>query len=522
MSGPQRILDCSRVSWRMKLQSSSLLLSKKHDHQVQNEVVAEKESPGRLIHRFVRSRMVALQWYRERCISFDQQSPNILNALKMDIPLKILVIVPILRLGLSLFPKRVGTIEHALKIRLVAMVTIVRLQLMQSSYNGVHDICQLDERDVYLRMFDRLIEITLYKLHIWHQRLPEFWQKREPLVDFLLSLICHLEETSVCSTAAAAEDDITDVRTSTRRCMGPALRRILFLRIYESRLFIIAGQQIGTLLASHSSDNSPIDSAEAAYASKLFRACLYMLIYSQSDNVEATCYESYISLLRHVVMICPDMITRMGNLVTPILEEFQRKSTHLSINWNIIGTILRQYFVCDETHRNVYLLKFVSIPENNSRFERHIYSALFENPNLSITQTQALIGAINCYSIAIQSEFIMCCGGIEVDSDSSMEDVLASDAFNGRDDATKASFTTTTTSLLPSSLSSSSSSSVSSIRMLNHENTTAMATTKTAATTFYGKYSDVLRLIKCFSGRAWCYCEQRRYHLAQGDIERYI
>ncbi|OQS07324.1 hypothetical protein THRCLA_00662 [Thraustotheca clavata] len=389
-----------------------------------------------LLQRVVRGRLIAKRLYLQRSAAFDKQSADILTLLLLEMPLPLEAILPTIRVGLILFPSKIGTlISDELRARLVKIVLMLSKHLEQPKNNGLHALCAI-KMNQFVYILDRLVRIVLYKLHLWHVREPQDWKRREPLVNFLLLLTNHLEKEP-CG----------------KDCLGKQMQKKLFTRIQQSHLYVVAGQQIHTVVlqANKDQNHNVLPCEEAAYAAKLFEICMHKLVYKQRYEVDS-CYESYISMVRNLLVKVPDMVTRMGHYVSPILQEFQAMSPN-AINWKFVATILRQSVVCDGAHQSTYILDYDHISPG---FEREIYANLFEHPHVSVTAPEALVGAINCYSMAIQSEFIECCNRIGDD----------------------------------------------------HKQT------------LYGLFDDVLRLVKCFSGRAWCYCEENKFHFADEDIER--
>ncbi|OQR89954.1 hypothetical protein ACHHYP_05914 [Achlya hypogyna] len=404
----------------------------------ERDLARRRENAARLLQRVLHGRLEALRIHRARAATFDKQAADLLTLLALGIPLPFEAILPTVRLGLCLFPRVVGRpISDELRARLVQIVQLLIKHLRQPATPGLHAVCGLfgsTSQPIYV--LDRLLQLVLYKLHIWHVREPRDWRRREPLVDYLLLLLKHLEPLPCGS-----------------HCLLAALQKAAFARIQASHLYVVAGQQILTVVrhAHVDSDNAILPCDEAAYAAKLFQICMHKLVYKQRHEPNS-CYESYLSMVRNLLLQAPDMITRMGHYVTPILVEFQRQSPN-AINWKFVATILRQAVA---GHTSNYVLDGTQISPG---FEQAMYTNLMVHPTAPLEAKDALVGAINCYGMAIQSEFIECCRRIEASDDD-------------------------------------------------------------AKVSLYGIFDDVLRLVKCFSGRAWCYCEERRFALADDDIER--
>ncbi|EQC26149.1 hypothetical protein SDRG_16001 [Saprolegnia diclina VS20] len=411
----------------------------------ERERVRHEEACARLLQRVLRGRLVALHLLRARAVNFDKQSADLLTLLQLGIPLPLIAILPTVRLGLSLFPRVIGQhISDELRGRLVQIVQLLQTHLVQPNTPGLHAICAhypslfgSVAQPIYV--LDRLMQLVLYKLHIWHVREPLDWKRRAPLVDYLLLLLQRLEDVA-CSES----------------CVLSALQKASFARIQASHLYVIAGQQIHTVVQHANVDatnNTILPCDEAAYAAKLFQICMHKLVYKQLNEPDS-CYESYLSMVRSLLLHVPDMVTRMGHYMTPILIEFQALSPN-AINWKFVATILRQA-VHPDAESSYYVLDGALISPG---FEQAMYANLVTHPHGAVSSADALIGAINCYGMAIQSEFIECCRRIDASDD---DDKVA----------------------------------------------------------LYGIFDDVLRLVKCFSGRAWCYCEEGRVALASDDIER--
>ncbi|KDO35339.1 hypothetical protein SPRG_00188 [Saprolegnia parasitica CBS 223.65] len=411
----------------------------------ERERVRHEEACARLLQRVLHGRLVALRLARSRAATFDKQSADLLTLLQLGIPLPLVAILPTVRLGLSIFPRVVGRpISVEQRGRLLQIVQLLQTHLVQPNTPGLHAICAhypslFGSVGQPIYVFDRLLQLVLYKLHIWHVREPLDWKRRSPLVDYLLLLLQRLEAPACSDT-----------------CVLSAIQKASFARIQASHLYVVAGQQIHTVVQHARLDtinNTILPCDEAAYAAKLFQICMHKLVYKQLKEPDS-CYESYLSMVHNLLLHVPDMVTRMGHYVTPILIEFQALSPN-AINWKFVATILRQA-VHPEADGSNYVLDGTLMSPG---FEQAMYANLVAHPHGAVSSADALIGAINCYSMAIQSEFIECCRRIEASDD---DDKVA----------------------------------------------------------LYGIFDDVLRLVKCFSGRAWCYCEEGRVALASDDIER--
>ncbi|CAK4985833.1 unnamed protein product [Aphanomyces euteiches] len=414
--------------------SRESLLSSARAAREEREAARRRDVATRLLQRFLRGRMCSWQLTRERTATFDKQSRDIQTLLEMKIPLPLVALLPTIRLGMSLFG-RSNTIAPELKPRLLQVVALLTMYMDRENPDMLHPLCNQATDALYV--LDRLVILVLYKLHVWHKRSPAEWSDREPLVDFLLRLECVLEAPTTSTTT-----------TTCSSCLYPTIRKNLFRRIQESHLYVIAGEQIRIVVLSHIGDLDSIrPSTEAAYAAKLFALCMHKLVYKHQAEA-TTCYESYMSFVSNVLVRVPDMITRMGNYITPILQSTSR---HLAVNWKIVGTTLRELLVDTNMACPSYHLDINNVASATG-FEPQVYRDLVQEQKITFSPREALVGAVNCYSMAIQSEYI--------------------DSVDEQQQ--------------------------------------------------YGTPYDVMRLVKSFCGRAWCYSEEGRYILAHEDVDRAV
>ncbi|KAF0695707.1 Aste57867_13492 [Aphanomyces stellatus] len=374
--------------------SRDALLSTARAAREERETARKQDAAARLLQRVLRSRLESWRLTRARAAVFDKQSTDILTLFSLQIPLPFVSFLPTVRLGISLVSKSL-TVAPDFKPRVLATLSILTIYLDRAC-DGLHALCL--HAPEFVHALDKLVVLVLHKLHVWHRRSPREWSDRAPLVTFLLRLAVVLEDSSECRAASA--------------CLYPSIRRALFGRIQASHLYAIAGEQIQAVVLASPADDSTSDddmiirpSMEAAYAAALLDLCMHKLVFKHSIEPEA-CYESYLALVRNILVRVPDMVTRLGAYVTPILQT--TTAHHVAVNWKIVGSTLRE-LVCDATtHPTRYHLDMQAIHARASStgFEAHVYEDLIERHSVQLTPREALVGAINCYSMAIQSEYI--------------------------------------------------------------------------------------------------------------------